>query len=522
MKQTLYSWRKQLVGLLLVALVAGPLASNAQTIAEQIASLRSQLNTLTTIIATSPSLTPSEVATLNASIANVNTAITNLEAAALNVVTMEVIIDPAAGYAEAQFLDATDSVMYLDFYFATNPTTTQDWFDAIVDRTAITLGLSSTTDPSPASLSANIVQVPAFSGPSVFFPAATTTAPTGPSTFTPTAMAPTIPTPYRNNVEKVELRGSAKDYRVTAHIYFGPETTATTTLPAASTTYMFDFSASTTAADNDYMMRLMELENFAIDTLARNTGYARDYLMNLSETSFSTFDNASDVQFNRIPRAQGEGLVNMFGSYSIINDIEVVAGEGRFAMILRSDQDETLALRLTEEDSYGENSGGWNNGNGDWDYSLTYSIHGVTVDSDTDSDYDAPGVRNYFLVNDLLEGIGDYMGTASTSTLTPDERFVGELVAFMMGHSVYYETDSYYSFFGGGAETAARACHDNRAEDIIERVLAFYLDEGLQYARTIPEITNLRAPINYVDDDEGWFWSSQCRSVNNSFFPSQP
>ena len=530
MKQTLYSWRKHLVGLLLLALAVGPLSLSAQSLAEQIGSLRSQLVTLNDIINNTPGLTPSEISQLNGQISNVNTAITNLEASALDVTTMEVIIDVPTNYAEAQFLNASGSVMYLDFFFATTPTTTQDWFDAIVDRTALTLGYSSTTIPSPSSLAANIVQVPAFNGPSVFFPQATTTAPVATTSFTPTAPVATVVTPYRNNVEKVELFGNAKDYRVTAHVHYGPETTATTTLAAASSTFRFDLSASTTAAEHDYMSRLPELESLALQELVRQTGYSQNFLDSISVTSFSTFEDSFDVQYRALPRAQGEGLVNLFGSYSIIDDIDFVVGEGTFRMIMSSDQNEQLVLSLREENSSGDDrNGGWDQGNGDWDYGLTYSIHGVVLDSDTDSNYDRPGVTNYFLVNDLLEGIGAFMGTPSTTTMTEDEVFVNELTAFMMAHTVYYETDDYWSSFSrrDTALNGAAACHDARTEEIMERVATFYLDQGLQYASTTAAITELRSPINYVDHDGGFgwfssFWSSQCRSVNNSFFPTQP
>ena len=55
----------------------------------------------------------------------------------------------------------------------------------------------------------------------------------------------------------------------------------------------------------------------------------------------------------------------------------------------------------------------------------------------------------------------------------------------------------------------------------MEDIVAFYLDSGLQYAETIPEITELRAPVVFRDCDGGWF-SSRCIGVNNNFFPSLP
>lgn len=508
------------MGLLLVAFAVGPFSLSAQTIAEQIASLRSQLVTLNDIIDNTPGLTPSEVSQLNTQISTVNTAITNLEAAALNVTTMEVVIDPPSLYAEAQFLDDTGSVMYLDFYFTSAPTTTQDWFDAIVQRTALTLGYSSTTIPSPSSLAANIVQVPAFTGPSVFFPEATTTAAAPTTPFTPSASVASVVTPYRYNAEKVELRGSAKDYEVTARVIFGPETTATTTLAAATSTFYFDFSADATEAEHDYLNRLPELKQLAITELARQTGYSQTFLESIAETSFSTFDNAFDVMYHHVPTGPGLGLVNTIGSFSIIDNIDVISGDEIFSLVLESDQEESLSLTLTPEySSGGRGSGGTRTGA--WDYALNYSIHEYTVDSDSDSGYDAAGIRLWLY--DLLEGIGFYMGTPSTTANTSDEVFVNELVNFMLNHSVYYEVDSYYMTRGAPSrESGAATCHDARIQDVLDRTVAFYLDSGMQYAGTVATTTQVRAPIRYRSDDDGGFYSSRCIGTNNSFFPTQP
>lgn len=494
MKNFIYQHKSRLAGVLLLALVISPFAVKAESLAEAIDRLSRELTTLSEILSSPDTLTVDEQSDLIDSITRISTELTDLQTTPPTPTTMEIIIDPVAEYTQAQFKDATDTLVSADFYFSgpNTPTTTSRYVDETVARAAATFGVSET------DISQNVVVVDTFSDPDVFEPESLVLAPTTPPT--PTVVS------GRTNVDHVQVTGDVGDFESTARVVYAPEPG----YPDYATS-TFDYSFTTTLDEWDLMGRLPELDSLTFNELESDTGVVASALRSSSTISFDRFDNQFEVSYRYKPYASpisaGFDLSEYFGIYSVIDEVSVVAGHETFQIFLRSDQDEVLLLSLKAQYT-GNDEHGFTPVAGRWNYTLAYTAHDVLLESDTVTGATRNGIRADLL--DSLFGIGSEFGVT-------DEVVIDNLLPFMLDHSVFYATNgsNTFGYQNDLVSPFTPSCHSNEMESVIE-TLAEREFQGLQLAGDTEDLLQLYAPTVDMGRDA----LNRCVDINNSFFPA--
>lgn len=493
MKHLIYRYRRRLLaGLLLLTFVIAPFAVRAESLAEAIDRLTRELVTLSEILGMSSELTVEEQSDIVNQISRISNELTALQTTPPTPTTMEIIIDPVAEMTQAQFKDVNGTLVTADFYFS-GPTTTNGYIAETVERAAQTFSLSTTT------LAERVAIVPSFSGPEVFEPQTTTL------TTTPTITTTPVVVPSRTNIHRVIVTGDAGSYDARAQIVYAPEPG----YPDFATS-TFDYNFTTIYDRWDLMFRLPELDRLTFSQLVADTGHRYSALRASSTVSFDRFDNQFEVQYFYTPSAgAGYDLSTMFGVYSVLEEARVIAGEDIFSVVLLSDQDEELSLTISPHYS-GNDERGFTRVASRWDYNMTYSVHGVVLESDRNTNATREGIRTELLY--ALQGVGEEFGVT-------DEVVIDDLLPFMLEHTVIYQSDSLNEsvFYIDRVREAAAACHSDAMESVIEVLAERYFATAYQTVDDTAEILELYAPLRFRDRDEGGWWDT-CERVNNNFF----
>ena len=314
------------------------------------------------------------------------------------------------------------------------------------------------------------------------------------------AVDPSAVSQRRMNIENVIVTGDAKDFDSKVLVVWGPETVGATTYDRSTSTYNYEFV--TTLAQNQKIERLEKLSELTFSQLAAEVGFSAGQLKKAATISFKRFDNARDVQDNYSAPIAGEGLEMYFGTYSIINNVYVTSGKDIFSLTAETDQDETITLAVTPRFySCGRDRTCRSSGNA---YFVSYALYDNVQATLTDNNANREGVKE--VLSYTFENVGAQFGVS-------DEVLIDELLALMLNHTVYYETES------SRGPASVGACHSAKIQNVLSETMYHFI-QNFQYDGGADSIA-VGAPIKVVsatprDPARG------CMDVDNTFFSALP
>lgn len=314
----------------------------------------------------------------------------------------------------------------------------------------------------------------------------------------------------RVNIENVIVNGDAKDFTSQVQVVWGPEQVGDTSYERSTTTY--DYSFITTLAERKKTDRVRELANQTLKQLSLELGFSTSKLRATSSISIKRFDDATDAQNNYIQPEVGAGLERLFGHFSIIDEVYVVAGKDQFVFELHTDQDETIELSVSQTTKGFDDM---------FVYRVTYAIYDVNritaINESTERDTMVKQLTS------VLPGIGEQFNVT-------DEVLIDELIEFMLDHTVLYR--DYSKEVQIWADLTAQQqqnildqqdepadCHAPQIQKAVAEMFFFYLQN--YQITTDPDLVQVIAPTEtIINTYEGSQLRSHCWAVDNEFFPS--
>jgi len=304
----------------------------------------------------------------------------------------------------------------------------------------------------------------------------------------------------RVNIENVIVDANAKDFTAQAQVVWGPEVVGGTSHERSTTSYSYNFL--TNLQESQKVARVRQLANLTFKQMSVELGFSPSRLKVTSTISIKRFDDEQDAIDNYTQPEVGAGLERLFGHFSVINDVEILAGKGGFQFQLNTDQDETITLSVIPKYLYvGDSS----NSNPDaFVYKITYATYDTVRITAINENADRDSLEKQ--LSYVLPGIGKQFNVT-------DQVLIEELLDFMLDHTAYYKTNSPISLPGYSQ------CHAQDIQDAVYDIFYYYIKN---YQVTVdPDFIKVHPPIvlesQYFGDDT---YIPSCVGVNNSFFSS--